>query len=142
MTFPGQHSEPDSGPCVAVDELCRAHDDLVRLSTLLGHAFDELLNSFRVVQLVADNGGDVAEIERAANRAITALQCGALAGELIASAQQRLTRARLTLQNDSQMPQIVSSDMARVDGVAIRNDSTRARQASGDGTSAGIIDLF
>jgi hypothetical protein len=112
------------------------------LSALLGHAFDELLNSFRVVQLVAVNGGDVAEIERAANRAITALQCGALASELIASAQQRLTRVRLTLQIESQMPQIISPNMGCVDGVAIRSDLTRVRQDSGDGTSAGIIDLF
>lgn len=101
-----------------ISQLRCAHDDLTRLSTLLDHAFDELLNSFSVVQLVVVNGGDVAEIERSANRAITALQCSGLARELIGSAQKRLTDVGRLLQIGPQMPQIAMTSAARVDGIA------------------------
>ncbi|MEQ1515480.1 MAG: hypothetical protein ABL931_03220 [Usitatibacteraceae bacterium] len=142
MTFQLFPPDTDPSPHTAMHELRGAHDDLSRLSVLLNEAFGELLNSFSVVHLVASNGGDIAEIERSANRAITALQCGDMASQLIGFTQKRLTFVRETLKNEPQLPQIAMTNSAQGSGFSAGADMPRAGPVQQDAASPGTIDLF
>lgn len=142
MTHYSPLIEPVSSPAGVIGEISHAHDDLVRLSALLDDAFHELLTSFSVVQLVAAGGGNLLEIERCANRAITALQCGDLANQLIGVTQKRLVGVRETLKIASQLPQIAVMDTARATGSADGATLDRTAPVQPHSVSAGTIELF
>ena len=102
----------------AIGELGYADDELARLSALLNEAFNELQTSVSVVRLVAANRRDVVEIERSANRAITALQRAKDARQLIGATQQRLDAVRDSLSIASRVPQTIANDAAAGTGIS------------------------
>ena len=105
MTTQGLRNQGVSTLLSAIGELGYADDELARLSALLNEAFNELQTSVSVVRLVAANRRDVVEIERSANRAITALQRAKDARQLIGATQQRLDAIRESLSIASRAPQ-------------------------------------
>ena len=105
MTTQGLRNQGVSTLLSAIGELGYADDELARLSALLNEAFNELQTSVSVVRLAAANRGDVVEIERSANRAITALQRAKDARQLIGATQQRLDVIRDSLSIASRAPQ-------------------------------------
>ena len=142
MTQQGQPVESIPAPISAIRELGSAHDDLARLLALLNEAFDELLTSFTAVQSAAVSGGNAADMERFANRAITALQCGDLASQLIGFTQQRLTIVGESLKILSQLPHIALTNAASVAGNGASVGVAMAAPVQQDAMRAGTIDLF
>jgi hypothetical protein len=126
----------------AIGQLSGAQDDLTRLSALLNDAFNELLTSFRVVQLVAVNGGNMLEIERSANRAITALQCGDLADQLIGFTQKRLVFVRESLKIERQMPQTVVTQATRYVPTPAAAETGELGPVRQNAAEAGTIEQF
>ena len=112
MTTQGLRNQGVSTLLSAIGELGYADDELARLSALLNEAFNELQTSVSVVRLVAANRRDVVEIERSANRAITALQRAKDARQLIGATQKRLDAVRDSLSIASCASQVFANDAA------------------------------
>jgi len=126
----------------AIHELDIARGDLTRLSVLLSEAFGELLNSFGGVRAIALAHGNMTELDSLAGRAIIALQCEDLAGQMIGFTQKRLTLARESLKNCSPMPQTCLTNVAWPIALASAGGLVPVSPVQQHAMHAGSIELF
>ena len=134
--------EPIPPPRSASGELSGAQDDLARLSTLLNHAFDELLTSFSGMQSVARKAGKALEIDQFASRAIAALQSEDLACQLIGFTQKRLSLARESLTFRPQVPQTTTRNAVWAAGIATCADLAGTAPVQQHLINPGTVELF
>jgi hypothetical protein len=145
--IPYENGQP---PHATIGELNGAQDDLRRLLAILTDAFGELMESFSAVQTFARQAGSVPEIDRQASRAIKALQCEDLAGQLIAFTQKRLTLASELLKNCPLVPQtsMTSAVLSPVGatgihvGAELGSDLAKCAPVQQHAMHAGSIELF
>jgi hypothetical protein len=142
MNNPDLPTKQASPQFLAASELAGAQNDLTRLSALLNDAFHELLTSFNSVQTVVQRGGNLAEIEQFAGRAIHALQCEDLSSQLIDFTQRRLSIVQESLKIAADVPQIAMTNAVWAAGIAACADLAAAGPVQQDAMGAGTIDLF
>ena len=129
-------------PDPALGELRRAQADLARLSDLLAHGFDELLQSFNAIQAAAAAPGGAADIAAFTGRAIVALQCEDIAGQLISHASVRIGRALEALRLHPHVPTTELPAAVWAAGVATCAGTQTAGPVQQDAMHPGTIEFF
>ena len=126
----------------ALAELRDAQDDLARLSDLLAHAFEELVHSFHAIQPAPGAEGPPPDLERFTGRAIVALQCEDMAGQLITHASARIGKALDALRIHAPLPTTGLPGAVWAAGIATCADAVATGPVQQTAMHPGTVEFF